>query len=119
MNRGTVQDWMDKKLLMPGGMFVVMQRVATALAYMHSMGVTHNDIKPENVMLHQECQNDVESTEILVKLGDFGLATKSMNQSADFWQYGMTVFCMITGERFGARKYRPEHVEKFVAECAL
>eukprot|EP00971_Amphidinium_carterae_P100894 1996143-Amphidinium_carterae.1 len=36
MNRGTVQDWMDKGLLTLGGLVVVMHSVAAALAHMHS-----------------------------------------------------------------------------------
>merc|ERR1712176_1136221 len=101
--------------LLPGGMFVVLQKVACALAYMHSEGVTHNDIKPENVMLHQSGKGP-ESSEVVVKLGDLGLATKSQDRTADFWQYGMTMFCMVTGEKFGSRKYRLENVPEFLEE---
>merc|ERR1719282_1057801 len=54
MNAGTVQDWIDDDQLRPGGMFVVMRKVAAALAFLHDMGVTHNDIKPENVMVNME-----------------------------------------------------------------
>jgi serine/threonine protein kinase len=111
MNRGTVQDWMDEGCLSLSGMLTVMHNVATALAYMHKNKVTHNDIKPENVMLHQE-----DNGEMIVKLGDLGCTTKNKETSADFWQYGMTVFCMTTGEKFGARKYRPEDAQTFCNE---
>ncbi|CAK0898904.1 unnamed protein product [Prorocentrum cordatum] len=116
MNRGTIQDWIDDDQLRPGGMFVVMRKVASALAFLHDMGVTHNDIKPENVMVHVG-REMVDGDAVVVKLGDLGLTTRSSDQSADFWQYGMTVFCMTTGERFGSRKYRPAAAQAFVAEC--
>jgi len=111
MNQGTVQDWMDKDMLLPSGIFNVIHNTAKALAYMHQEGVTHNDIKPENIMLHRDGKS------MVVKLGDLGLATKSEDVTADFWQTGMTVFCMATGEKFGSRKYRLESVGEFVADC--
>jgi len=116
MNRGTVQDWIDKDLLSPGGMFSVMQGVASGLAYMYAQGFVHNDIKPENIMLHQETHGAAADVE--VKLGDLGLAQKSTDTSTDVWQYGMTVFCMFTGTPFGTLKYYPERISDFVAKTA-
>lgn len=117
MNRGTVQDWIDKELLLPGGMLVVMQRVASALAFMHKQGVTHNDVKPENVLLQQDDEANPRA-EVIVKLADLGLATVSMDRTADFQLYGMTVFCMTTGEKFGSRKILPNTVVELVCEVA-
>mmetsp|Transcript_137678 Transcript_137678/g.264379 ORF Transcript_137678/g.264379 Transcript_137678/m.264379 type:complete len:551 (+) Transcript_137678:221-1873(+) len=117
MNRGTVQDWMDGNILRPGGMFVVLQKVASALAYMHERGAAHNDVKPENVMLHQQ-DTERPYSEVLVKLGDLGLAARSADHANDLWQYGMTSVCMVTGARFGARKFRKEDVEDIVKEVA-
>mmetsp|Transcript_50729 Transcript_50729/g.146289 ORF Transcript_50729/g.146289 Transcript_50729/m.146289 type:complete len:627 (+) Transcript_50729:31-1911(+) len=117
MNRGTVQDWMDKETLFPGGVLVVMQRVASALAYMHGKGITHNDIKPENVLLHQNDEEDARA-EVTVKLADFGLAKYSKDRSADFQQYGLTVHSMMTGTRFGSKKFRPEMAPEFVEEVS-
>ena len=42
------------------------QRIANAIAYMHSRGVIHRDIKPENVFITKDGT---------VKLSDFGIAT--------------------------------------------
>lgn len=112
MNRGTVQDWLDQKLLLPSGLLQVARDVAAALGFMHGEGVTHNDIKPENIMLHEDDHHKVH-----VKLGDLGLAKKSKDCNADFWQYGMTLFCMLSGERFGTRKYRQEDSAGIVKEA--
>uniref|UniRef100_A0A7S4A615 non-specific serine/threonine protein kinase n=1 Tax=Pelagomonas calceolata TaxID=35677 RepID=A0A7S4A615_9STRA len=47
----------------------VTRQCTTALAYAHSQGVTHRDVKLENIF--------VKSSEARCKLGDFGLAVKS------------------------------------------
>jgi len=117
MNRGTVQDWMDKEILLPGGLLVVMQCVASALAFMHQRGVTHNDIKPENIFLHQVNEKDPHG-QVTVKLGDLGLAEISKERAVDFQQYGMTVLCMVTGEKFGTRKFQLELISDFVNDVA-
>merc|ERR1711924_68913 len=93
-------------------MLAVMRNVAGALAYMHQHGLTHNDIKPENIMLNQ---NEGEPI-ILVKLGDLGLARRTLDRSSDFSQYGMTVFCMVIDERFGTRKFQKETVDQLIDE---
>lgn len=110
MNCGTVQHWIDESLLHPTAMFVVMQQVADALAYMHEHGVTHNDMKPENILLHHEGRH------ILVKLGDLGLAEKSSNTTSDVTRFGMTSLCMATGEKYGSRRFKPESIDEFVSD---
>lgn len=125
MNRGTVQDWMDREILMAGGMLVVMRSVAGALAHMHQHGLTHNDIKPENIFLAQPEPAATASRpaasaggEVIVKLGDLGLADRSTDRSNDFSQYGMTTLCMTTGEKFGTRKFQQHLVVDFINEVA-
>jgi len=115
MNRGTVQSWMDEDRLSPGGLLAVMQHTAGALSYMHKCGISHNDVKPKNVLLGQEDEAN-PSAEVIVKLCDFGLATKSADHGNDFTHYGMTALCMTTGEKFGARKFRPELLEALLSD---
>eukprot|EP00439_Symbiodinium_sp_Y106_P058621 s1331_g8.t1 len=145
MNAGSVQHWLDKELLSPEGslvrlmpseskgaskakiarvgsytlprMMVILQEIAAALAYMHENGITHNDMKPENIFLHSKGRY------IHSKLGDLGLAQKSKNRTSDVTRYGMTGFCMATGEHYGTRHYSkelhaPQHdkVSTFVSE---
>jgi tRNA A-37 threonylcarbamoyl transferase component Bud32 len=116
MNKGTVQDWMDRDALLPGGMLVVLRCVADALAHMHRNGITHNDVKPENVMLRQD-EGD-SSSGIVVKLGDLGLAAKSTDRSKDSSLYGLTLHSMSTKKKFGSCKFQPEVIDRFVAEVA-
>ncbi|KAG6000987.1 hypothetical protein E4U54_001213 [Claviceps lovelessii] len=53
-----------------------MLQLVDAVSYIHSKGVYHRDIKPENIFLNQDG---------VMKLGDFGLATK------DKWSFETTV----------------------------
>jgi len=110
MNAGSVQHWLDKELLSPEGMMVILQEIAAALAYMHENGITHNDMKPENIFLHSKGRY------IHSKLGDLGLAQKSKNRTSDVTRYGMTGFCMATGEHYGTRHYSKDKVSTFVSE---
>lgn len=53
--------------------------------------------------------------------GDLGLASKSKDVAArknDFWQYSMTVFCMVTQEMFGTRKYKAEDIPTICDELS-
>lgn len=110
MNAGSVQDWIDKEKLHPTGMLVVLRAMAAALAHMHEKEVTHNDIKPENVLLSQK------GDRVIVKLGDLGLAEKSRDTTSDVTRYGLSAFCMITGEKFDQRRCKPESIQEIVAE---
>jgi len=112
MNAGSVQDWIDAEILHPTGMIVVLQSVAAALAYMHQQEVTHNDMKPENILLNHEGASCGDK--IKVKLGDLGLAEKSTKWTHDITRYGMTCLCMVTGEKYGARKFKAESIQEFV-----
>ena len=47
----------------------------TAIETLHKTGYTHNDLKPDNIML------DIQNTQIHAVLIDFGFTDKYMNGS--------------------------------------
>ncbi|RJE17343.1 serine threonine protein kinase, partial [Aspergillus sclerotialis] len=63
LNRGPVQTEHVRRFML---------QLISAVQHMHANGLFHRDIKPENIFLTQDGS---------VKLGDFGLATKSL------WSY--------------------------------
>ena len=58
-------------------------QVLKSLQTLHSIGITHNDIKPENIML-DEVSSDKE--EYKATLIDFGLSTKYQNNKGEHYK---------------------------------
>ncbi|ETW01169.1 serine/threonine protein kinase [Aphanomyces invadans] len=63
----------ERKQLTSQDAIAVLTQVASALAFLHAHGMVHCDLKPDNIMIVQDKRN--ESTNIAVKIIDFGSAT--------------------------------------------
>lgn len=98
-------------------MLEVMVQVITALDYIHSKGVVHRDIKPDNIMFTRS-----HDGRLTLKIIDFGLAapedgpeplrapagtnyylapeviTNDYNRKADLWSVGMLLLVMVNKE---------------------
>jgi len=96
MDRGTVQNYMDRHPLTPESLGAITRQVASALAFMHKRKRTHNDIKPENILLREAPRGDC----LVAKLADLGLADHSSERARDQELFGYTVWCMGLRERF-------------------
>ena len=75
---GSLLDFISNNRMDLGGLVDVMRQVCSAVAFAHSQGVLHSDIKLENVLLTAHPDRPGAA---LVKIGDFGLATRLRKRS--------------------------------------
>jgi serine/threonine protein kinase len=69
---GSLRRLLDRDGVPPAKVIAVLTEVATALAFAHTQGVVHRDVKPENVLLTKAGR---------AKVADFGLA-RAVGQSS-------------------------------------
>lgn len=87
---GSLQHLMDKRLLdAVEGTGAVATQVANALSFMHQKRMTHNDVKPENILLCRKNGSDG----LVAKLADLGLAQHSTDRSRDAELHAYTIWC--------------------------
>ena len=77
VNHGAVSDRLQKGPLPIDQVFAFAQDAAAALAHAHAHGVLHNDLKPQNLLIHTPVENQARD---ILKLVDFGLASAGGGQ---------------------------------------
>ena len=71
---GTLNKWMEENhKISEEDASVILERVLSAVEYLHNQRICHRDIKPENIMFSKE--NDFQS----IKIIDFGLSANQFN----------------------------------------
>lgn len=97
MDQGSAQQLVDRGHLTLEGLAAIVRQVASALAFMHKRKRTHNDVKPENILLKRSPSDGC----LLVKLADLGLAEHSTDRTRDHDLLAYSIWCMALGRSFG------------------
>jgi len=111
---GTLEDLAKEGELSPEIMFECLEDVAKTLAVMHANGLQHRDVKPENIMLQMNDQDEV----LAAKLCDFGSAqvgTEAASMQDDIRRFGVTLFSVATGEGWTKNRLIREKHDALVA----
>ncbi|MCA9210880.1 MAG: protein kinase, partial [Planctomycetales bacterium] len=77
----SLKEWLTQRVVVPPQAARMMIQLATAVAYAHSRGVVHRDLKPGNVL--------VDESDGRLILTDFGLAKSTADVDATITQTGI------------------------------
>ncbi len=75
------QNSMTRQRIAPAKVRLILSQSLDALAYLHAMGITHRDMKPENILV-------TSFDPLVIKLADFGLSSQKKDP---------TTFCGTPG----------------------
>jgi len=102
-----IQKWIGANGPMPPRLTVeISMQALQGLDHLHSMGLIHRDVSPENIMLSQDHHG-----KLLVKVIDFGIA-KQLQEGGDSGGHGLTQ----TGMFLGKLKYASPEQAGFLKE---
>lgn len=75
LNGKTLNDYLESRPTPPfRDLLLVFKQICRALGHAHKAGIVHRDVKPSNIMVMSEPQDEKKETLLQAKLLDFGLA---------------------------------------------
>jgi serine/threonine protein kinase len=73
---GSLRPWIARGSLSPHDAVAVTTRLLEALSHAHGQGVTHGDVKPENILINERAGDLGLGAPGMIKLTDFGLGKR-------------------------------------------
>ncbi len=70
---------------------LILRQVLVGLAFAHSHGVIHRDVKPENILIHERAVVEGYGGEGMVKIADFGLGKAAAAGAAESIAYSASL----------------------------
>lgn len=95
VSAGTLCTLLETQVLTETECVCVMKQILQGISYVHSMGMIHRDLKPQNILI-----SSLELLEGAVKIADFGLGTQDV--SSFVGNYGTLIYMapeQLAGER--------------------
>ena len=86
----------------------VTSQIAAGLKFLHDNNVIHRDIKPQNLLLHQEPRTDL----LLVKISDFGMS-RAIGEATDYLKTQCGTKMYMPPEAHGGKYYFPTDIWSF------
>jgi serine/threonine protein kinase len=77
--------------LKPDDAVAVMRQVLAGLGYAHGNGITHRDVKPENILVHERALREGFATDGAIKVTDFGLGKAANQTTVGSVAYSMSI----------------------------
>lgn len=126
----TLDEWIEERQPTPQELFPVLRQICNGLAYAHTRGMVHLDIKPANILINRENQ---------IKLVDFGVArmtgdlsgkprggtpafaapelisgSKEIDPRSDIYSLGVVLYWILTREMPRGLRRSPSTIDPLI-----